>query len=144
MLSSVLTRTRVLNFLIWDVHFQGDCQGQEELSGFSLPWPMNSSPSAEISFSFIAFWSEHTDGSAWRGQCMGPWSSVPWGTSWQTSDWSTGGCTHFMLVQASPRLFMAWARKSDPIEASLNPWSKQFFWQPMSHHLEKLKTKAEH
>lgn len=30
--------------------------GQEEFSGFSLPWPMNSSPSIGISFSLIAFW----------------------------------------------------------------------------------------
>lgn len=30
--------------------------GQEEFSGFSLPWPMNSRPSIGISFSLIAFW----------------------------------------------------------------------------------------
>jgi hypothetical protein len=29
--------------------------GQEEFSGFSLPWPMNSRPSIGISFSLIAF-----------------------------------------------------------------------------------------
>lgn len=67
---TAFTKSRVLNFLIWGVHFQGDCQGQEELSGFSLPWPMNSSPSIGISFSFIAFWREKT---RYKGQYDAYW-----------------------------------------------------------------------